>query len=185
MDDVTKQLILAAQQADQEAFHKLVAMHDERIMTLALQLTRNRQDAEDVYQDVFLKAYRHLNQFRFESEFYTWLYRITVNTAYNLSRKQSKMPITEPITNQDLDPLRLIASDDSVDSERQDIMDQIKKALETLPKQQQIVFVLKHLQCQKIKTIAQIMGVSEGTVKKYLFRAVEKLRVQLKEWRYV
>jgi len=153
-------------------------------MNLALQLTHNRQDAEDLYQEVFLKAYRHLNQFRFESGFYTWLYRITVNTAYNMHRKQSKMRFADPHAEDDRSPLSLIPAEDHTDSQRLEVMGQVKKALEILPKQQQIVFILKHLQNQKIKDIASIMGLSEGTVKKYLFRAVEKLRVQLKELRY-
>jgi len=175
---------LDTQQGNREAFHQLVALHDERIMTLALQLTRNTQDAEDVYQDVFLKAFRKIHQFRFESEFYTWLYRITVNTAFNHSRKQSKMHIADPKAEDGLDPLALVPSHEQTDTDSQDIMDQVKQALQELPKQQQIVFILKHIQNQKIKDIALIMGLSDGTVKKYLFRAIEKLRVQLKELRY-
>ncbi|MFQ6614594.1 MAG: RNA polymerase sigma factor [Fidelibacterota bacterium] len=184
MDENTKQLILEAQQANREAFHQLVAQHDERIMTLALQLTKNRQDAEDLYQDVFLKAFRKIHQFRFESEFYTWLYRITVNTAYNLSRKRSRIQVADPRSGDERDPLTLIPGDDRTDDHATEIMQQVRKALQELPKQQQIVFILKHLQNLKIKDIAAIMGISDGTVKKYLFRAVEKLRAQLKEIRY-
>jgi len=94
------------------------------------------------------------------------------------------MRFADPHAEDDRSPLSLIPAEDHTDSQRLEVMGQVKKALEILPKQQQIVFILKHLQNQKIKDIASIMGLSEGTVKKYLFRAVEKLRVQLKELRY-
>jgi DNA-directed RNA polymerase specialized sigma subunit, sigma24 homolog len=75
-----RQLIQLAQAGDSEAFHQLVVLHDEKIMTLAFQLTQNKTDAEDLYQEVFIKAYKSISKFRFQSAFYTWLYRITVNT---------------------------------------------------------------------------------------------------------
>ncbi len=184
MDNTTRQLILQAQSGDHTAFHKLVAMHDERIMILAYQMTKNEKDAEDLYQDVFLKAFKYINQFEFRSEFYTWLYRITVNTAYNYHRKRSKMHIVDPGPENDYDPLNWIATEDDDDIPGDEVRSAIKECLNILPKQQRTVFILKHLQRLKIKDISAIMGVSEGTVKKYLFRAMEKLRVALKEYRY-
>lgn len=185
MDTETKQLIWDAQQGNQFAFHELVRQHDERIMSLAYQLTRNPQDAEDLYQDVFLKAWKAIATFRFESEFYTWLYRITVNSALNLKRKQQRLPLAEGREESDWDPLMNLSAEEDREAESREIRLRVNQALQALPKQQQIVFILKHLQNLKIKDIARIMNLSEGTVKKYLFRAVEKLRVQLKELRYV
>ena len=95
MKNDIRQLIQLAQAGDSEAFHQLVVLHDEKIMTLAFQLTQNKTDAEDLYQEVFIKAYKSISKFRFQSAFYTWLYRITVNTFYNLKRSQNKMPIQE------------------------------------------------------------------------------------------
>lgn len=174
---------MEAQSGDANAFQKLVSLHDERIMTLAFQLTRNQQDAEDLYQEVFIKAYRHLNNFHFKSEFYTWLYRITVNTFYNLNRKLSKFKyqendgITDSIINQ-------IPDDRENPGKRREIMSAVKTAAMQLPVKQKTVFMLKHLQGLKIREIAKIMDIGEGTVKKYLFRAMEKLRQDLQEYHY-
>ena len=185
MDNNTKHLILLAQSGDHAAFHKLVALHDERIMILAYQMTKNEKDAEDLYQDVFLKAFKYIKQFEFRSEFYTWLYRITVNTAYNFHRKRSRMHIVDSGPGNDYDPINWIAAEEKDETPSNEVRTAVKECLNILPKQQRTVFILKHLQKLKIKDIAAIMGVSEGTVKKYLFRAMEKLRVALKEYRHV
>ncbi|NOZ04401.1 MAG: sigma-70 family RNA polymerase sigma factor [FCB group bacterium] len=184
MNEEIRQLILQAQDGDTDAFHKLVAMHDHRIMALAYQLTKNKQDAEDLYQEVFMKAYKKLHQFQFRSEFYTWLYRITVNTAFNLKRKLSRFPTHEPDPAENRDPMDWIISEDTTDDERMEIIKAVRKSMEILPQQQRTVFILKHLQSLKIKDIASILNISEGTVKKYLFRAMEKLRMSLKEYQY-
>ncbi|MBT5114937.1 MAG: sigma-70 family RNA polymerase sigma factor [Candidatus Marinimicrobia bacterium] len=91
MENNIKSLILEAQRGNTEAFHELVSFYDERVMILALQLTRDKQDAEDLYQEVFMKAFKAIESFRLESEFFTWLYRITVNSFYNLQRKASRI----------------------------------------------------------------------------------------------
>ena len=97
MENNITTLILEAQGGNTVAFHKLVSYHDERVMTLALQLTRDKQDAEDLYQEVFMKAYKAIGSFRLESEFFTWLYRITVNSFYNLQRKASRIQQQESL----------------------------------------------------------------------------------------
>lgn len=184
MDEQIKKLIISAQGGDAGAFHELVKLHDERIMILAYQLTHNEQDAEDLYQEVFFKVYRKIGSFRFRSEFYTWLYRITVNTAYNFKRKQGKIKTVEPFED-DNSALDWIPETGSNDSDQEEIRDAISVALQDLPHRQRTVFILKHLQKLKIKDISLILNISDGTVKKYLFRAMEKLRESLKEYRYV
>jgi RNA polymerase sigma-70 factor (ECF subfamily) len=178
-----RQLIQLAQAGDSEAFHQLVAIHDEKIMTLAYQLTQNKYDAEDLYQEVFIKAYKSISKFRFQSAFYTWLYRITVNTFYNLKRTQNKMPIQEALEDGS-DPLMNITEKPESTSDRDEIMKAVKAAANQLPDKQRTAFLLKHMQNLKIREISGIMGIGEGTVKKYLFRAMEKLRNELKEYRY-
>lgn len=185
MDNQTRKLILQAQRGDHTAFHTLVAQHDERIMILAYQLTKNERDAEDLYQDVFLKAFKHIKQFEFRSEFYTWLYRIAVNTAYNYHRKLSRMRIVDTPDESHYDPMNWITSDAETDQDDDELRQAIKNCMNILPQQQRTVFILKHLQKLKIKDIALIMDVTEGTVKKYLFRAMEKLRIALKDYQYV
>lgn len=182
MTDETKQLIINAQSGDSKAFHRLVAMHDERIMVLAYQLMKNEQDAEDLYQESFVKAFKSLHTFRLESSFYTWLYRITVNTAINMKHKLARMRLQEP--REDFDPLDIIAAS-SQDKDSGEITQAVKNAADTLPEKQRTVFILKYLQQMKIREIADIMDIGDGTVKKYLFRAMEKMRTELKEYRYV
>jgi RNA polymerase sigma-70 factor (ECF subfamily) len=183
--ETVRQLIIRAQDGDTSAFHELVAMHDERIMILAYQLTKNEQDAEDLYQEVFLKAFKKLHQFRFESEFFTWLYRITVNTAHNYWRRTARLQTYEVESDGGRDPLNWIAATDSPSPEHQEILLAVREAVARLPHQQRTVFILKHLQGLKIQDVAKILDLSEGTIKKYLFRAVEKLRKALKEYQYV
>ncbi|MFH1852700.1 MAG: sigma-70 family RNA polymerase sigma factor [Candidatus Neomarinimicrobiota bacterium] len=184
MKEEIRQLIKKAQAGDAEAFHELVKLHDERVMILAYQLTHNEQDAEDLYQEVFLKAYKSLKNFRFESQFYTWLYRITVNTAFNYKRKLARLNLYEPDEENSSGHLEWIADTDDNESSRGEIMSAVKDAMTVLPQKQKTVFILKHLENLKIKDISRILDISEGTVKRYLFRAMEKLRVELKEYRY-
>ncbi len=184
MKEEIRQLIKKAQSGDSGAFHKLVKLHDERVMILAYQLTHNQQDAEDLYQEVFLKAYKNLKNFRFESQFYTWLYRITVNTSYNFKRKQSRLNLYEPDSEKESGHLEWIADQPDTSTSGKEIMTAVKSAMHVLPQKQRTVFILKHLENLKIKDISKILNISEGTVKRYLFRAMEKLRVELKEYRY-
>ncbi len=183
MKNEIRQFIQLAQAGDSEAFHQLVALHDEKIMTLAFQLTQNKTDAEDLYQEVFIKAYKSLSKFRFQSAFYTWLYRITVNTFYNLKRSQNKMLIQETLEDGP-DPLLNISEEPKSPYAQNEIMIAVKTAAEKLPDKQRTAFLLKHIQNLKIREISVIMGIGEGTVKKYLFRAIEKLRIELKDYRY-
>jgi len=173
-------LILDAKTGNAEAFHALVAYHDEKMMTLALQLTRHQQDAEDLYQEVFLKAYRYIGSFRMESSFYTWLYRIMVNSFLNHQKKEGKMEIQEPSLDFP-DPIEALPADPAPDKE---IANQINHLLSSLPKQQKTVFILKHLQGLKIREISEVMDISSGTIKKYLFRAMEKMRSDLKDYQF-
>lgn len=182
MTEEIKGLIQNAQNGDSDAFHQLVAMHDERIMVLAYQLMKNEQDAEDLYQESFIKAYKHIGSFRFESSFYTWIYRITVNTSINMKRKLSKLRLQD--RRDEMDPLDTIPESTSKDNPGE-INTAVRNAADNLPDKQRTVFILKHLQNMKIREIASIMEIGEGTVKKYLFRAMEKMRKDLKEYRYV
>ena len=176
-------LILEAQGGNTEAFHELVSYHDERVITLALQLTRDKQDAEDLYQEVFKKAYKAIGIFRLKSEFFTWLYRITVNSFYNLQRKASRIHQQESL-DPEIDSTHDIADDSIPSAANEEIQDAVTNALNQLPIQQKTAFVMKHYEGLKIREIATIMNLSDGTVKRYLFRAIEKLRPMLQEYRY-
>ena len=112
-------------------------------MTLALQLTRDKQDAEDLYQEVFMKAYKAIGSFRLESEFFTWLYRITVNSFYNLQRKASRIHQQESL-DPEIDSTHDIADDSIPSAANEEIQDAVTNALNQLPIQQKTAFVMKH-----------------------------------------
>ena len=152
-------------------------------MTLALQLTRDKQDAEDLYQEVFMKAYKAIGFFCLKSGFFTWLYRITVNSFYNLQRKASRIHQQKSL-DPEIDSTHDIADDSIPSAANEEILDAVTNALNQLPIQQKTAFVMKHHEGLKIREIATIMNLSDGTVKRYLFRAIEKLRPMLQEYRY-
>lgn len=174
MDEKTVTLIRASQRGDQKAFHELVAMYDAKIMTLALQILKNKEDAEDVYQEVFLKAWKNLLSFEFKSDFYTWLYRITTNSCYSYrSGKQRHHLENIPLEEGYHDAYT------EVGPERTDQQNQILARVDALPQKQKTVFVLRYYQGHKIKDIANLLGLTDGTVKRYLHRATLKLRKDL------
>ncbi len=184
MEREIRELIIKAQAGDTNSFHEIVAKYDARIMTLSLQIAQNKEDAEDIYQETFLKVYKNISKFRFESDIYTWMYRIAVNTAYNYKRKHSKLTVAKAKEDAEYDILDWIDDPHSNEDNREELLTAINQSLLQLSHQQRTVFILKHLQQLKIKDIANILDLSEGTVKKYLFRAMEKLRVCLKEYHY-
>ncbi|MEE9464877.1 MAG: RNA polymerase sigma factor [Candidatus Neomarinimicrobiota bacterium] len=174
MDEKTVTLIRKSQKGDQRSFHELVEQYDAKIMTLALQILQNKEDAEDVYQEVFIKAWKNLPTFEFKSDFYTWLYRITTNTCFSLrSGKQRHHLDNVPLEEGYHDAY------EEVTPERNDQQQQIINQVEALPQKQKTVFVLRYYQGHKIKDIANLLGLTTGTVKRYLHRATLKLRKDL------
>ena len=175
MDKQTVTLIRQAQNGNQNAFHKLVAQYDGRIMGLALQILKNKEDAEDIYQEVFLKAWRSLNSFEFKSDFYTWLYRITANTCYSYKTGKQR----HHMENISLEEGYHDAYEDERNDDREEQQASIIAAVDELPQKQKTVFILRYYQGHKIQDIAILLGCTTGTVKRYLHRATHKLRREL------
>lgn len=174
MDEKTVALIRKSQKGDQRSFHELVAQYDAKIMTLALQILQNKEDAEDVYQEVFIKAWKNLPTFEFKSDFYTWLYRITTNTCFSFRSGKQR---------HHLDNIQLEEgyhdAFEEVTPDRSDQQEQIIAQVEALPQKQKTVFVMRYYQGHKIRDIANLLGLSTGTVKRYLHRATLKMRKDL------
>jgi len=183
MEKAEIELIEKIQNGDKMAFGKLMERYGERVMGLAFHFTRNCQDAEDLYQETFLRVYRNLSSFRFESEFYTWLYRILANQAFNLYNKRKRMSYADPGEDDYLwDTLPADAEDEADQATfRTSLREQIDHALRQLSAQQRVVFVLKHYEGKKIRDIAVLLDCTEGTVKRYLFRATRRLQAILAE----
>ena len=181
-------MILDARAGDREAFSSLAQTFERRVYTLALYYTRDPHDAEDLAQEVWLKAYRALGTFRGEASFYTWLRQIMVNTFLNHRRGES-LRWSENESQLELDGGRgesdLMGLPDNPATnveenyEQRVIVEKVFQALGELTRQQRLMFLLKHREGMTYEEIAKTLGCSPGTVKKGLFRAVSKLREQL------
>jgi RNA polymerase sigma-70 factor (ECF subfamily) len=181
-------LIESARQGDREAFCLLTRRFERRVYSLALFYTRNPSDAEDLAQEVWLKVYRHLQGFRGESSFYTWLRQITVNTFLNHRRasmrhaggEAQRLRLVELESIDYEDALRLAQSRDLEDDLQQKMMvERVSAALSELTPQQRLIFILKHDEGMTYEEISAALNCSTGTIKKSLFRAVQKLRQHL------
>ncbi len=181
-------LIRRAQRGDRAAFDDLVRLYDRKVLGLAMRVVRSQEDARDLYQESFLKVYRALPRFRFESSFSTWLYRIVMNTCMDyLRRRKSRkeLPAPEPAeggeeffhtvaeTRPEFSPERVMQS--------RQIQQRIHAALEGLNPRERMVFELRHYQGLKLRAIGELCDTSEETVKNCLFRATRKLRVRLED----
>lgn len=160
-------------------FRELVETHKKRVYYLALDLTGNHHDAEDLAQDVFIKAFRALDSFRGDAKVFTWLYRITVNTHLNRRRKKAvrNMQLQEDFDRQEDDSGALPKTDEH--AQREQMQAHIQASLDALSPRERSAFVLKHMNGLTIKDTAAAMDVAPGTIKSLLYRATRKLRDEL------
>jgi RNA polymerase sigma-70 factor (ECF subfamily) len=186
LDDAS--LIRAAQRGDRAAFEELVRHYDQAVLRLALHLTGSEPEAQDVYQDAFLKAYRNIGSFRFECSFYTWIYRIVTNLCLDYLRKKQVRKEDQPVvTDSDggtFDLLEHVADARSGANPERDLLrrelgGQISRALEKLTPRERMVFEMKHYHGLKLRTIGEMLNTTEETAKNTLFRATQKLRGSL------
>ena len=186
------ELIREAQRGDRSAFDSLVRRYDQSVLRLALHMLGNEQDAQDVHQEAFLKAYRHLGNFRFECSFYTWLYRIVTNLCLDqLRRRKSRREDPATIVDSSGDEMDLLTNisdtrsmaNPSRELDRKQMGESIQQALSKLTPRERMVFELKHYQGLKLRTIGEMLSTTEETAKNTLFRATRKLRANLAELR--
>ena len=186
------ELIRAAQTGDRQAFDALVRRYDRSVLRLALHMLSNEQDAQDVHQEAFLKAYRHLANFRFECSFYTWLYRIVTNLCLDqLRRRKSRREDPSTALDGTGDEIDLLANltdgrasaNPARELERKTMNSAIQGALDELTPRERTVFELKHYQGLKLRTIGEMLSTTEETAKNTLFRATRKLRARLADAR--
>ena len=201
MDDVTRSLTTAAeddtvlirafQAGDTSSFDKLVLKHKDRLFNLCYRFLGDYHEANDAAQDTFIRAYRSLQDFRFESAFSTWLHRIAVNTCKNkLSSFQHRLrkktvSIHNPgIRENHRRPIEIREESSSPLNglERKETLMMIQKALNALPVEQKIVMTLRDVEGLSYEEIAQITGLHLGTVKSKLSRARQAVKEKLKGW---
>jgi RNA polymerase sigma-70 factor (ECF subfamily) len=189
MEQQERALVQRIQAGDSHAFRELVEQHKENVYYLALDLTGNHYDAEDVSQEVFIKAYKGIGKFRSGAKLNTWLYRITMNTFIDKKRKKSLQVVKLPATDDDdeLNPIDLAADGVTGNPEREltavTIDTHIQEALQSLSSQERAVFVMRHYENMTLKEISETLKIAEGTVKSLLFRSIRKLRQQLSFYR--
>jgi len=178
-------LIRASQRGDRAAFETLVRQYDQTVLRLALRLTNSEADAQGIYQEAFLKAYRHIGSFRFECSFYTWIFRIVTNLCLDhLRKRQTRREDPHVMTDssgQEVDLLERVSDDRSGANPERDLMRRelgakIAHALTRLTPRERMVFELKHYQGLRLRTIGEMLNTTEETAKNTLFRATQKLR---------
>jgi len=167
-----KELVQSAQKGDKESFGILVEKYRNKMFYLAYSMTNNRETADDLAQEVFIKAYRALPRFNLKSKFSTWLYRIAINTVKDFHRKESGVKKVS------LDQRREIPDRKNFTekNEKQEKLKLIRENIKKLPENHRIILTLRDIQGKPYSEIAEILKISPGTVDSRLFRARKKLR---------
>jgi RNA polymerase sigma-70 factor (ECF subfamily) len=179
-------LVERVQSGDQEAFGLLVSKYQRKLLRLVMRFVRDSAEAEDVTQEAFIKAYRALPGFRGESAFYTWLYRIGVNTAKNwLVARGRRMPTVSEIATDDTTDisdgglLRDEATPEQIMMSKQ-IGETVNAAMDALPEDLRTAIALREIEGLSYEEIAQVMDCPIGTVRSRIFRAREAIAVKLR-----
>ncbi len=177
------ELIRRTQKGDELAFAELIRRYEKRVFNLAYRFLRNEEDAADVLQETFLRAFRHIRKFKEKSSFYTWLYRITLNCALRKLQKKKKDSLNIPIESIELSRGELGIPDyyDTPESEwkRRKIREAVNLALSELPEEWRSVIVLRDMEGLSNKEVAKILKLSVAAVKSRLHRGRIFLRSQL------
>ncbi|HEY7221183.1 MAG TPA: sigma-70 family RNA polymerase sigma factor [Candidatus Binatia bacterium] len=181
-----EELVALAQQGDRRAFEELVDRHKQKAYYIAFDFAREREDAKDLSQEAFLKAFTNLKNFDGRSSFYTWFYRILVNLCLDYKRRQKRTltdsfdETLESHMESSHEPQRPRSPDQEILAGQ--FSRRVGAALEALPARQRTAFILKNHQGLSIKEIAELMETAEGTVKVHLHRAVMALRQSLADF---
>jgi len=184
--EVDAELVARVQRGDKRAFDLLVLKYQRKVMRLLSRMIRDAAEVEDVAQETFIKAYRALPQFRGDSAFYTWLYRIAINTARNWQAASARRPSTpnnfeteDGETFSQIDNLSDISTPESMMASRQ-IVETVNGAIGALPEDLRKAIVLREIEGMSYEDIAKVMGCPIGTVRSRIFRAREAIAAQLK-----
>jgi RNA polymerase sigma-70 factor (ECF subfamily) len=180
-------LVREVQGGNPAAFEQLVHAHDQAVLKLALRITGSPSDAQDIHQEAFLKIYTKLDGFRFECSLSTWIYRIVTNLCLDHLRKsRNRREIASEVDfeGEEYNLLDQLPDEMATNSPEQRLLGRelgthILYALRKLTPRERMVFELKHFQGMKLRSVGQVLNTSEASVKTTLFRATQKLRVEL------
>jgi RNA polymerase sigma-70 factor (ECF subfamily) len=175
-ESTDKELVKRVQKGDKGAFDLLVLKYEQKIVNLVMRYVRDPELALDISQEAFIKAYRALPRFRGDSAFYTWLYRIAVNTAKNYLAAQRRRPMDIELDMQDPDQYGLHAKLKETDTPEgltisQELQEVLERAIEALPDDLRTAIILRELDGMSYEEIAQTMDCPVGTVRSRIFRA--------------
>jgi RNA polymerase sigma-70 factor (ECF subfamily) len=184
-DDSDQQLVERVQAGEKAAFDLLVRKYQHRVLKLVGRFVSDAAEAEDVAQEAFLKAYRALASFRGDSAFYTWLYRIAINTAKNALVSNRRRPVDFDLDLQDPEQYDRHAKLKDADTPEgvlltEEIREVVEKAMEQLPEDLRTAIVLRELEGLSYEEIAEAMDCPVGTVRSRIFRAREAIDKKLK-----
>ena len=175
-ESTDKELVKRVQKGDKGAFDLLVLKYEHKIVNLVMRYVRDPETALDISQEAFIKAYRALPRFRGDSAFYTWLYRIAVNTAKNHLAAQRRRPADIELDLQDPDQYGLHAKLKETDTPEalilsQELQETLERAIQALPDDLRTAIILRELDGMSYEEIAQTMDCPVGTVRSRIFRA--------------
>jgi RNA polymerase sigma-70 factor, ECF subfamily len=175
-----RDVVRRAQQGDAEAFEVLVRKHQGRVFAVAGGILRNREDVEDIAQQVFAKAYFSLKKFDQRAAFSTWLYKITVNECWDLLRKKKVRPLVYESELSEEQAVMYLATEEKSDqgpdvSEQLEVRQQLEQWLDCLEERDRAMLTLKEIQGFTVEEIAEILGINGNTVKVRLFRARQRV----------
>ncbi|KAB2953949.1 sigma-70 family RNA polymerase sigma factor [Heliorestis acidaminivorans] len=178
-------LVQQAQKGDRQAFEKLVTMYQDRVYALSYRMAGNPDDAQDLAQEAFIRAYSSLASFRQDADFGTWIHRITVNTWINMQRKNKRATVVsldEPMHTSDGEVQRELAATSEGPEEfveRRETSDRIRQALLELKPEHRAVIVLREMQGYSYEEVAEMLDCTLGTVKSRINRARNALKEKL------
>jgi RNA polymerase sigma-70 factor (ECF subfamily) len=176
MEDV--ELIDSVLSGNEKDFERLIKMYESNVFRVVIGLLHNKEDAEEVTQDIFIKIYRSISSFNKKAAFTTWLYRIAINTSLNfLRKKRSRLLWSELTTVFQFASKEVSAESKMIEKSDHEI---IRHAIDSLPKSQRLAFVLTKYEELPQKQVAAIMKISEGAVEQLVLRAKNNLRKKLK-----
>lgn len=176
--------VAAVRAGDRDAFRLLVEKHSRSVFKLAFRMTHNEQDAEEIVQETFLRAYRKIGNFEERADFGTWLYRIAANCSYDLLGRRKRRQAETPLEDDEGGELPLPAADPSPErvALSGEMRARLAEAMEQLSAVERTAFVLRHFEGQSIDEIGKVLGLRPNATKNSIFRAVQKLRRALGPW---
>lgn len=185
------ELVDRAQEGDREAFQTLVERYQEKVYSICYGKVKDEQDAKDVSQDVFVKVFRYIENFNKESSFYTWLYRITVNTCIDFLRKRSRrnevdyddtIQSDEDVEGGELLMPSKLGIDPDKELGRKELREKMLEALDSLSDKHRSILTLREVEGLSYKEMAEVLDISKGTVMSRLYHARQYFQEALDDY---